>query len=135
MKIYLDTNMFISLVQEEIDSKHRGLFVEARDFFETAKKEKHPICISKLFLREVKKILFMNKKEVIQKLKTLGIQFEFIPNPAEDKIRFFKELKIHFPDYIHAGIAYSCCDCIVTFNIKDFKNAEKYIPIFSPTDF
>jgi hypothetical protein len=32
-KLYLDSNVFISLINKELDSSVRGLFVEAENFF------------------------------------------------------------------------------------------------------
>jgi len=134
MRIYLDTNVFISLFQEEMGRGLRGLNIEARDFFERAKQRKDFICISSLFFQETKKVLFMDKNETLEKIKEQCFQIILVKDTSYEETRIFKELGIHTPDYIHAAIAYKNCDCIVTFNTKDFKKAAKFIPLFSPND-
>jgi predicted nucleic acid-binding protein len=134
MHIYLDTNVFISLFQEEIGFKFRGLNIEARDFFERAAKRGDTICISSLFLDEVKKITFMDKKSIFEELEKKELLFKLVKDPNYDEILFFKRLGIHSPDCIHASIAHKNCECIVTFNTKDFVPAKKFISVFSPAD-
>ncbi len=134
MKIYLDTNVFISLFQEEIGFGFRALHIEARDFFESAKKKEDIICISQLFLSEVHQILFMKKEQVIKEIEKYEVIIELLGKPKQENLLKFNGLGIHHPDYIHAAIAFENCDCIVTFNIKDFEPARKFISLFSPAD-
>ncbi|MDD3160123.1 MAG: type II toxin-antitoxin system VapC family toxin [Candidatus ainarchaeum sp.] len=134
MKIYLDTNVFISLLNEEIGFNFRGLNIEARDFFEKIK-FKHTICISKLFLEETQKILFINFDQIYKELNKRNIRFKEVGHAKQETLTKFASLKIHYPDFIHAAIAFENCDCIVTFNLKDFEKAKPFILILSPTDF
>jgi predicted nucleic acid-binding protein len=134
MRIYLDTNVFVSLYKDEIGRDFRGLGIISRDFFERTKERNDIICISSIFLDETKNILFISKKQVFNELKNKKIDYELVKDTNFEEIKIFKNLGIHFPDYIHASIAYKNCDCIVTFNLKDFDSAKKFIPLFSPDD-
>ncbi|MFT4305147.1 MAG: type II toxin-antitoxin system VapC family toxin [Candidatus Woesearchaeota archaeon] len=135
MKIYLDTNVFISLINEEVGLNFRGLNIEARDFFERVSQRGDTIYISDLFLLEAHKILHLEKKEIISKIKNQKVNFVILKKPNRANVLKFQELGIHHPDCIHTAIAFENCDCIITFNLKDFGPAKKFIPIFSPDDF
>lgn len=56
MKIYLDTNVFISLINEELDKNLRPLYLEAEEFFSYVSTKKIIIVLSALFFEEVHKI-------------------------------------------------------------------------------
>ncbi len=136
MLLYLDSNVFISLMKREVGRNIRGLFVEAELFFDKVVQRGHIVALSDLFFREVEQICYLNKDEVLkyfQKIcvKTLLVEFN-------KKIRFeeFAKIGIHFPDSLHVAIAvHYNCDCIVTFNLKDFSKASEKIPAFSPGNF
>ena len=135
MRIYLDANVFISLFQEEIGHGFRGLNIEARDFFERASKRKDTIYISVLFLKEISKILFMKKEQVLEEFEKRNLKIKLLGKPKKENVLKFYHLGIHHPDYIHAAIAFENCDCLVTFNIKDFEKIRHFISLFSPADF
>ena len=59
---------------------------------------------------------------------------KFINNENNTEINKFQKSGIHHPDYTPVAIAFNNCDCIVTFNIKDFSPAIKFISVFSPDD-
>src|SRR3989344_5944021 len=136
MRIYLDSNVFISLMNLEIGRGIRGLFVEAEAFFRKAKDERHTLLLSSLFFREVENKIFLNKNEVIDYIVKLGVLMEII-SIQEKTVRTneFTSKGLHHLDAVHVALARAVkCDCIVTFNKRDFDKINDLIPIFEPSD-
>ena len=136
MRIYLDSNVFISLMNLEIGREIRGLFIEAEAFFRKAKDENHTLLLSDLFFREVGNKTFLNKKEVVDYIVNFGVLIELILLSEQTVDTGEFTLKgLHHLDAIHAALAKAVkCDCIVTFNKKDFDKINDLIPVFEPSD-
>ena len=134
MKIYLDSNVFISLIREEV-STNRSLFNEAINFFEKVAIQKDTLVLSELFFHETQKIAFSSKEDVLEKLGQFQITFEIV-NDELDGIRELIKKGTHFPDCVHANTAIkNKCDCIVTFNTKDFDGIKDEIAIIEPKQY
>lgn len=135
-RIYLDTNVFISAIKEEIGAKTRGLYIEAEKFFSKVRKENHSIVLSEWFFQEAKKFSHLNKEEIMQFFGKKEIKLEITKDATIESIEKAKKDGIHFLDAIHAATAIEQkCDCIVTFNVKDFEKAKDKINVFEPLDF
>lgn len=134
-RIYLDSNVFISLFDREIGKGLRGLFVEAELFLEKVREQRWTLVLSDLFFIEVKKHCFLSVEEILAYLKKLGIQVEIIEaNPKTWKE--LRKLGMHFSDSLHAVTAIeNRCDCIVTFNVKHFERIKSKIKVFDPREF
>ena len=134
MRLYVDSNVFISLFKEEIGKNLRSLFAEALSFFENAGKSKHTLIISNLTVKEVSKICFIDEPSIIEELKKYSIKLAIVEiNKENEKDYYYKG--VHYPDSLHASTAKKeLCDGIVTFNTKDFQIIEKEIQIFQPSD-
>ncbi|MEK6971077.1 MAG: hypothetical protein AABW68_05345 [archaeon] len=134
-RIYLDSNVFISYVKDEIGFNWRALFIETEKFFERVAAGGHVIVLSSLFLDEVKKITRMNEEGILGTFGKLNIRSEIYPiNQVLFTLRF-KKLGIHQLDAIHVAASIeSGCTCIVTFNMKDFARQQE-IPVFQPATF
>jgi hypothetical protein len=65
MRLYLDSNVFIYFIKKEVDSALNFRYVDSANFFALCAKEKHELIISDLFFKEVKKIIFSEKEEII----------------------------------------------------------------------
>ena len=136
MRIYLDSNVFISLMNLEIGRGIRGLFVEAEAFFRKAKDEKHTLLLSNLFFREVENKIFLNKNEVTDYIVKSGVRIEIISIQEKTVLTSeFTSKGLHHLDAVHVALAKAVkCDCIVTFNKKDFDKINNLIPVFEPSD-
>lgn len=135
MKLYVDSNVFISLIREEV-FLNRTLFDEALSFFEKVHERKDTIVISELTLKEIKKIGYTEKEEIVEQIKNKKIKAEYIPSNYKIEFTKFEKLGIHIPDSIHVAIAIKeRCDCIVTFNIKDLKLANNFIKVIEPSEY
>lgn len=135
-RIYLDSNVFISLFGKELGRNVRGLFVEAEGFFERVKQKSHTLVLSSLFFEEVQKQTYLSKDEVTAYLKEHRVSFETARIKPGLPWRKFVARGLHYSDALHmaAAIAFKC-DCIVTFNIKDFEKAKHEIKSVEPSDF
>ena len=136
-KIYLDSNVFISFVREEIDSAFNIRYVESTTFFDFCSRKKHILLLSILFFKEVQKIIFLSKKDVLEefnRIKVICFLIERKPN-TELINKIIKEGNLHYSDSVH--VANACenkADFIVTWNKKDFEKAKKFIECFSPKE-
>lgn len=135
MKLYVDSNVFISLIREEV-SVNRTLFDEALSFFEQVQERKDTIVISTLNLLEIKTKSYNTKEDLIDNLTKRKITFKFIENNQNIESKRFEVLRVHRPDSIHVALAIKeKCDCIITFNIKDFILAENFIKVIQPNEY
>jgi len=135
-RVYLDSNVFISLFNREVGRNVRGLFVEAESFIEQVKKQDSVLVLSKLFFEEVKVKCFFERREVLKFFDERGVKSIVVEDAFNHLLGRLQRQGIHFSDSIHAATALtSCCDCIVTFNIKDFEKVREKIKVFEPADF
>jgi predicted nucleic acid-binding protein len=133
-RIYLDACVFISYTKEEFGWNIRGLFVEAQRFFGLVAQKKHTIVLSGFFFHEVENVARVKRADVIQMLEKIGVQMELIPETDRLHISPYTSLGVPREDAMHVALAcIAKCDMIVTFNIKDFRPAEKYISIREPS--
>ena len=133
-RIYLDSNVFISFVKEEIDPHFRGLFAEAQNFFIKAKLNGYVLVLSELFLFETEKRAHFDKKWVSIELDKIGVAYEWFTSPTNSAPIEISAM-IHFPDSLHVVLALeSRSEYIVTFNIKDFLPANRWIKVIKPDE-
>lgn len=136
MRLYLDTNVFIAYVRSEMDRAFNLRFQEAGDFFNWCQKQNAILVISAYFLQEVEKLIGMKPIAVKETFQFLGLSCEYgsdVEYSAMQNVRVITG--IHAADAWHvANALHYRCDCIITFNLKDFEKAEKIIPCSSPRD-
>ncbi len=131
MKLYVDTNVFISLIREET-SDRRSLFSEALSFFRKAAQQKDEIITSKLSIKEISKICYLNKEATIESVKIIFPEIKIVEINKENEANYYKK-GIHYPDSIHASTAKKeNCDYLVTFNYKDFEKIKNEINAIEP---
>lgn len=135
-RIYLDSNVFISLIDREIDGGMRGLFVEVELFLERVKEEGHILALSDWFFVEVEKGCHLNKEEALAYFEKIGVKTEMIEQKGRLSLKMFQNKGLHVADSLHAAIAVKQkCDCIVTFNIRDLEKIREMIEVLEPADF
>ncbi len=135
-RIYLDSNVFISLFSKEIGRNMRGLFVEAEGFFKQVKQKNHILILSNLFFEEVQKQTYLSEDEITTYFKEQEVNFEISKIKPGLPWRKFVAKGVHYSDALHmaAAIAFKC-NCIVTFNIKDFEKVKQEIKSVEPANF
>lgn len=132
-RIYLDANVFISIVKEEIGFSTRGLYIEATEFLIRTKNSGDTLVLSTLFFSEVEKITFMRPDDILEFFTQQEVKVEILPKIDVTIASQFIGLGIHNADAMHISIAIQTqCDYIVTFNLKDFQK-QKRILVFGPT--
>ena len=89
-RIYLDSNVFISLFSKEIGRNLRGLFVEAEGFFKQVKQKNHILILSNLFFEEVQKQTYLSEDEIITYFKEQEVNFEISKIKINRKFRYKK---------------------------------------------
>ena len=135
-RVYLDSNVFISLFNREVGRGIRGLFVEAEQFFERVKEQNHVIVLSNLFFDEVLRRTHLSQGEVTAYLKEHRINVEIAIIKPNLPWRALVAQGLHNSDALHAAAAIAFnCDCVVTFNTKHFEKARSKIKVVEPADF
>lgn len=108
--------------------------MEANSFFLSTSEKGDTIVLSPLFFDEVESKTRMIREDIIEIFTQLKINIELIQTKQEKVSKKILDLNIHFSDALHITYALEeKCDCIVTFNIKDFEKASIFIPIREPT--
>jgi len=134
-RVYLDSNVFISAHKEELGGNVRGLFIEAESFFRKLK-FKGILVLSEFFFAEVKKHSYLSKEEVLNYFEKNQIKTETVKQKEKFLTRKYLKKGIHFSDAIHSATAIeNKCDCIVTFNSRDFEKIKDEISILQPDEF
>ncbi len=135
-RVYLDSNVFISLINKEIGREFRGLFVEAELFIERIKEQRHILVLSEWFFKEIEQTTHIRKEEILKYFKNLNIKTEVVKEEEKLPIKKFEKRGIPFPDALHLAIAVKQkCDCVVTFNVKDFEMGKNKMEIIEPLEF
>jgi predicted nucleic acid-binding protein len=135
-RIYLDSNVFISLINKEFGFSLRSLFVEAENFFLRVAENKDVLVLSNHCINEINDSAHYSKNDIVEHLSYFGFVVEVVCEPKEIKFSKYAKLCSHFKDSLHLALAMHFeCDCIVTFNAKDFENAKKVISVLLPGDY
>lgn len=138
-RIYLDSNVFISLVREEIDSAFNLRFQDSQAFLALCEKEEIEIILSGIFFDEVRKITGLDKDSVLEFMRAFGIKLFLIEkdeNTKEKAIELQKKTKLHFSDSLHTALAVkSSAEIIISWNKKDFKKVSTIIECKNPQEF
>ena len=135
-RIYLDTNVFISWIDKELGANYRPLFEEADAFFDWVKANDACLVLSNWFFEEAERVYYSASDAVIKTFTDAAIRIEVVIEKRRPAIGDFVRRGLHTADAIHAAIALKHkCDCIVTFNVKDFRKADDLIRSLQPNEF
>lgn len=130
-KVFVDTNILVDLIA---DRKPFAKF--AIEIFKKAEEKKlklftssHSVATTHYLLKK-----YMDEKDLRDVLYTLLDYLIVIPVDIDVIKKSLKSKHKDFEDAIQINCAYSIekIDCIVTRNIKDFKDSE--IPVLSPDE-
>ncbi len=134
-RIYLDTNVLISYFRGEIGRGYRGLFIEAETVLDFLRSNYHVVVVSDFCLEELEKVAYIRKLDLENLFEVRKIEAIFVSAPLDLNCQPFEKAGIHSSDALHVALAiYYKCDAIVTFNIKDFEPARKWIKIIDPRE-
>ncbi len=136
-RFYLDSNVFISFVREEIDSAFNLRGVDSENFFALCRKEKHSLLLSELFFTEVEKVISLNKSAILEEFNMLKIKVEIFENSVSKNLisKIIKETGIHFADAVHTAIAIeNNASALISWNKKDFMKVHKFVKFLQPNE-
>jgi predicted nucleic acid-binding protein len=121
VRLYVDTNVIISLVMGEFGRANEYMEERVRTFLAACLNEGHTLLISDLFEDElIHKAPYASGWE---KDFAAGIRLERVVTIDADvaRARRLVARASHFKDALHAAIAERCgADLVVTWNVKDF---------------
>ncbi|MEK6821462.1 MAG: hypothetical protein AABY11_03635 [archaeon] len=122
-------------MKKEVGFHWRGLFIEADGFFERVGKNEDTVVLSELFFNEVRKIIQMEAEDVVGVFDALHVKTERYSVRGALFTRQFKQKGIHQMDATHLAISIQAeCQCVVTFNLKDFER-QQIIQVYEPATF
>ena len=138
-RIYLDSNVFVSLVREEIDGNFRMLYKDSEIALSVCKRLGIKLVLSFLFFDEVKNACGLDRKSVVEILQRYVSDMDFVeksqPLLIKEAYELTKKFGLHRSDAVHVTIARHCnCDLIMTWNIKDFGKISA-LDCITPSEF
>jgi len=138
MRLYVDSNVLISLIKNELNGGFRPLYHYSENFFCLCRERNIIVVISGLFLKEVKSKLSLTEKEILDYLESICcIKYELAFPTAKiaEENKELKAIGVHYPDSLHAAYALETnCEYLVTWNKKDFEPLENLIRVISPDE-
>lgn len=133
--VYLDSNVFISIIKEEIGFGFRMLFTESKEFLDYCRNNGLIIVLPDLFFDEAMLVTKLSKQDIMDFFEAInGLKLKLVAATEKDK-KIARNLNTHYTDALHASIALNnSCDCIVSWNKKDFEQV-KCIQALTPKEF
>ena len=138
MKLYLDSNVLISLINQEFGKAFEYMEQAVREFLVVCGEKRHILVLSELFFKEVGDVAGLSKEDVLEYFGGISsVQcVGFGQREQKEAAKLSHTTGIHFPDSLHATIAIqNKCNYIVTWNLKDFDCVEDIINSATPRDF
>jgi predicted nucleic acid-binding protein len=138
VRLYLDSNVLISLVNREFGKAFEFMDQAVEGFFVECGKQGHTLVLSSVFFREVRHSTNLSEQDILRNFPD-GIRLQIVEaTPADfaESSALSKRRGVHFPDSLHAALAIRCkCDYIVTWNLKDYDCVRDLILSVSPRSF
>lgn len=135
-KIYLDSNVLISLIKEDFGKGFKLMYANTEAFFDNCREDM--FILSSLFLDEVKEKGYYSSDEVNEFFINKQLKTFFVIASKEDLLLAKQLMRrgMHFTDAAHAAIAVRMnCDYLVTWNEKDFRQVGDLIKVVTPSHF
>lgn len=136
MKCFVDSNVFISLIYDEFGKRFEFMSYRAEEFFNRVLSCFHTIILSEAVISEICRITFLAESDIISRLEEFRDKVSVIRVNKRDILESRKinaKYRTGSADALHFVIAReSGCDCIVTWNKKDFVFPENELLIFDP---
>ena len=129
MRIYIDTNVYLDLFFNR-SSAYVDFAQEANTIFHRSKGCEFEIIISDVLTSELTRYACLEPLEELRSF--LGTKARSVRKMHTDELRA-QSFNTHRADALHIALAERCADCIITRNVKDFKDSS--IPVFLPESF
>ncbi|MFH1225212.1 MAG: PIN domain-containing protein [Candidatus Diapherotrites archaeon] len=137
MRLYMDSNVLISILRSEMDRAFNMRFQEAEDFISFCRALGFEIVVSDLFAYEIKKAISLEREDIGEFFRMSGVSFVWAAVPEKNRVlKISRDCGIHFADAAHVSAAVAAgCDAIITWDKKDFSRARAIMPCFTPAEF
>lgn len=139
LRIYIDSNVIISYIKSEFGGITVFQANEVKNFFWKCFEKEHVLVLSDLTLFEIKKKVYYSQLELLNLINEFELEYELIKENKEDYEKanqIQRSTKIHYADARHVQLAISSkSDCIITWDLKDFKKVKKLIAVKTPAEF
>lgn len=138
-KIYLDSDVLISLFRTEINGAFNLRFQDTQAFLTLCAERGIKIVLSDELFREVKQVTGLDKEDALKLMDESGVVVETIhgAKTTDKTVRAVKERTgIHTSDALHVSCALeSGCSVIVSWNKRDFEKTRSFIACADPKEF
>lgn len=138
LRVYLDSNVLISLARQELGHGFRMLAQDSETFLSLCDEGSHTLVLSDLFFEEIEKIISLGRQDVMNLLNGQKVKSESA-SAGENVGKARKlgdETGMHLADATHLALALdSKCDIIVSWNSRDFAAAKRHIRCITPSEF
>ncbi|MFH1256254.1 MAG: type II toxin-antitoxin system VapC family toxin [Candidatus Diapherotrites archaeon] len=136
-RFYLDSNVLIAFVREEMDSSFNLHRIDREHFFALCRKQKHEFILPPLFFTEVRKVISLERETVLEEFERLQLKVAVAEKGPSKKLvsEIARKSGIHLADATHA--AFACenqADAIISWNKKDFIKTEMFVKCFTPLE-
>ncbi len=135
-RVYLDSNVFISIVKSEMGKPFRLMYQHAQDFLAGCS-GRYQLVLSDLAVQEIALHGHASKEEVVAFLEAFKIEVVWVFREDADRrrAREIEALGVHYPDSLHVALALKArAQILVTWNVKDFVGAGHLILVKAPDE-
>jgi len=133
-RVYLDSNVLISLIRAEMGAPFKLMYQRALDFLVSCE-GRFEVLLSDLCLAEIERNAFSSRQDVLEILGRYHVPLLLIvTEPAdEQRGREIQRLGVHHPDSLHVALALKAkAAVLLTWNIKDFEPVRHLINVREP---
>jgi predicted nucleic acid-binding protein len=138
MKAFVDSNVFISAIQDEFGGGWEFMSERVEEFFDRVMSCMHTIVLSRGVIKEITDKTFFTSEEIKQEYAEFWDKIKFVEPSLDDMDnadRINKKYRNGSMDSLFLVIAEKeGCDCIVTWNKKDFEITNPKIKILKPDE-
>ncbi|MBR9677945.1 MAG: type II toxin-antitoxin system VapC family toxin [Nanoarchaeota archaeon] len=138
MKCFVDSNVFISLIQDEFGRGLEFMTHRTKEFFERVIDCLHTVVISRAVIQEISKITLLRDAEINNLFDGFEDKISIAKiSPADMNVaeNLDKKQRVGRMDALHLIIAKKeKCNCVVTWNKKHFLFAEEEIKVLDPRE-
>lgn len=129
VKVYVDSNIFISIILDEISRDYQLLGLRSLEFLNECLECKYEVYVSDFVLDEFCRITSLNDEDFNDLFSVNPKKVRVVESCEEDIVRASQLGKVYvngFLDSMHASLAIKAkCDFICTWNVKDFVKLEE----------
>jgi predicted nucleic acid-binding protein len=127
-RVYVDSNVLISLIQDEFGKGNEFMSLRVKQFLDKTLSCAYLLVISDWCIEEVKRITKLSSDSIRGWIDSLENKVELVISGSNDfqsaKNLLQKKAALHWSDALHTAISLNMnCEVLATWNIRDFSSA------------